>query len=109
MILVRDRKLRITALFFKTERRCNLCERFRGIEAARGRIALSKQQKAYVLEQLHIIGPVTAKAASKPAIAGPSSGQPSSSHLSSLTRIGGAKVFPPSREIVNAMSRILPG
>ena len=43
------------------------------------------------------------------AIAGPSSGHPSRTHLSSLTRSGGANVLPPSRDAVNAMSRMLPG
>ena len=43
------------------------------------------------------------------AIAGPSSGHPSSTHLSSLTRSGDANVRPPSRDEVNAMSRMLPG
>jgi len=42
-------------------------------------------------------------------IDGPSSGQPSIIQLSWLTRTGAAKLRPPSRDRVNAMSRKLPG
>lgn len=47
--------------------------------------------------------------AASSAIAGPFSGHPSSTQLSSLTRTGVENVRPPSDDLLNAMSRTLPG